>query len=68
MCARPEGRLLPLAQYEYFCYATTEPLSPRQAHLYLWRAGHLGDLARRGQEPDGACATENQLFLRPLQV
>lgn len=27
-----QGELLPLAQYDYFCYVTTEPLSPWQAH------------------------------------
>ena len=28
----PQGELLPLEDYDYCCYVTTEPLSPWQAH------------------------------------
>ncbi len=40
-------------------HRTTQPLA---GPPYLRRAGHLGDLDRRSQEPDGTCTTENRPF------
>jgi hypothetical protein len=40
------GGWLEIEPYDYFCYVTTEPLSPWPAHQTYGQRAHLGNLDR----------------------